>query len=443
MEMGTGKSRVAVELASIRRTKIDAVFWFCPVAAKETIRAEILKHTDCPPEDIYVFDQKTSERTVPAVRWYIIGIESMAASARVVCTVNQLVTERSMCIVDEASYIKGHTAKRTQRLTRICERARYRLILTGTPISQGVVDLFAQMRFLSPKILSYRSFYSFAANHLEYHPERRGMIVRSHNVDYLAAKIRPYIYQVAKDECLTLPPKLYEDRYCQLSWEQDRAYEEAKQYYLVEMFVEDQFSSIHIFQLFTALQGIVCGFWTRPDGAFETYQHNRITLMLDTVSNIAESERIIIWAKYRYCVREITEALQAKYGAESTSLFYGDVTEKQRNADLARWRAGDSRFLIATQSAGGVAQNWMEASNVIFYADSFKYAEREQAEDRCHRIGQDKRVTYVSLRSVSGIDDRIYSALINKGSALKAFKAEIDKIKTSRKERLRELVKSL
>ena len=179
-DMGTGKSRTSIELVSRRLERIDRVIWFCPVSLKETVRQEIIKHTDC--TDIHVFNGRTSEHNLPRALWYVVGIESMSSSNRVVLAVDKLVTTRTMIILDESSYIKGHNSMRTQRLTYICQRARYRLILTGTPLSQGVVDLFAQMRFLSPKILGYNSFYSFAANHLEYSEKYPGKIVRSHNV---------------------------------------------------------------------------------------------------------------------------------------------------------------------------------------------------------------------------------------------------------------------
>ncbi|MDD2627107.1 MAG: SNF2-related protein, partial [Candidatus Methanomethylophilus sp.] len=207
MDMGTGKSRTSIELASIRHGKVDKVVWFTPVSLKLSVAEEIRKHTDC--RDIYVFDGKTKARNLPSARWHIVGIESMSSSNRVVAAVNHLITKRTMVTLDESSYIKGHNSKRTERLTFICSRARYRLILTGTPLSQGVVDLFAQMRFLSPKILGYGSFYSFAANHLEYSEKFPGMIVRAHNTEWLAAKINPYVYQVRKDECVDLPPKHY------------------------------------------------------------------------------------------------------------------------------------------------------------------------------------------------------------------------------------------
>lgn len=210
MDMGTGKTRTAIEFAARREAQIDRVVWFCPVSLMETVRQEILKHTDR--TDVYIFDEKTSARSVPQDHlFYIVGIESMSASNRAVLAARCLITSRTFVIVDESSYIKGNWAIRTRRITAMSEPARYRMILTGTPISQGVVDLFAQMRFLSPKILGYRSFYSFANNHLVYSKNIPGKIERVLDTDVLAERIQPYVYQVTKEEAsLNLPPKLYD-----------------------------------------------------------------------------------------------------------------------------------------------------------------------------------------------------------------------------------------
>jgi hypothetical protein len=73
MEMGTGKTRVAIEFARLRQSRINRVIWFCPVSLKETVRQEIIKHTDS--ESICIFDDYTTIRTVPKVFWYIVGID--------------------------------------------------------------------------------------------------------------------------------------------------------------------------------------------------------------------------------------------------------------------------------------------------------------------------------------------------------------------------------
>ena len=435
-EMGTGKTRTAIELVQRRQARISNVVWFCPVSLKETINYEIRKHTDC--ESIYIFDDKTNERNIPCALWYIIGIESMSSSARVILTVDKLIDSRSFVIVDESSYIKGHRASRTKWITDLSKRALYRLILTGTPISQGVVDLYAQMRFLSPKILGYHSFYSFAANHLEYSEKFPDMIVRSHNTDYLAAKIKPYVYQVTKDECLDLPTKIYKRRYFEMtSWQQE-LYAAIKNEFL-ETISDEDFSSIDIFKLFTELQQIVCGF-VRHKGKMDELPHYRIDRLMDIVASIPDHEKIIIWAKYIYDIDGIRGALAEKFGDKSISIFHGGLNEKERNQQIDLFRK-QARFFIATPSSGGHGLTLNEAHYVIFYNNSFKYAERLQAEDRCHRIGQENRVTYIDIICSDSIDERIDNALTNKGNVVDAFKNEVDRVKSFNK--LKDMVKKI
>jgi len=93
MEQGTGKSRTAIELAKIRAPKIDRVIWFAPVSLLGTIYGEIRKHTDCALGAIYLFDDRTNEKTVSRnASWYLVGIESMSSSVRRVLAVQALIT---------------------------------------------------------------------------------------------------------------------------------------------------------------------------------------------------------------------------------------------------------------------------------------------------------------------------------------------------------------
>jgi hypothetical protein len=450
MDMGTGKSRTLIELARIRQAKVDRVIWFCPVSLKQTILFEILKHTDCQPEDVHVFGSRTSAKTVPmGCQFYVVGIESMASSNRVVAAVNQLITEQTYVVVDESSYIKGYRSIRSQRIINMSARARYRTILTGTPFTQGVIDLYAQMAFLSPKILGYLSFWSFATNHLVYETRKdhhgrsksTGRIIHTHGWDYLAQKIAPYIYQVQKSECLSLPDKLRENHCHELTKEQLAYYNLAKEDALSRRDPDD-WTALWIFKLFTALQTITCGWWNR-EGELIRIPHERLDALDSVVRSIPGTEKVIVWAKYRHAVEEITGMLASEYGNDSVARFDGTLTEKARNEQLANWRGG-GRFLVATQSAGGHGLTLNEAAFSIFYADGFKYSERIQAEDRNHRIGQLRPPTYVTIRSDSKIENRIQTALYNKGNALSAFRQEIELVRGSGiKESAIRLVRSL
>jgi len=440
MDMGTGKTRTSIELAALRHTKVDKVVWFAPVSLKLSVAEEIRKHTDC--TDIYVFDDKTKSANLPKVRWYVVGIESMSSSNRVVSAVNKLVTERTMVILDESSYIKGHNSKRTERLTYICSKAKYRLILTGTPLSQGVVDLFAQMRFLSPNILGYNSFYSFAANHLEYSDRFPGKIVRAHNTEWLAAKINPYVYQVRKQDCIDLPPKHYSTKWFDMTRAQGEAYDAIKDHFMEILDRMDDWNSHQVFKLFSSLQQVVSGFYHERIGRdkwlMHEYNSNRPDLLAEIISEIPEDEQVIIWAKYMYDIDQIAQVLEGQIYV----VYTGQQNERQKEEAKQKFKAGNARFFIATPSSGGHGLTLNEASTVIFYNNGFKYSERIQAEDRCHRIGQDKKVHYIDIVCCDSIDERIMSALNDKQDTLHSFQAEIDEVQGN-KDKIKEMIRRL
>lgn len=441
MEMGTGKTRTAFELMRIRQSKISRVIWFCPVTLKATICREILKHTTLSARDIYVFDDKTREDVVPLnCTIYVVGIESMSSSARALYAVMQLIDDRAFVVVDESTFIKGHSAIRTRRITRIAEPARYRLIMTGTPITQGAVDLFGQMRFLSEKILGYKSFYTFANNHLIYSKRHLGQIVGTCNVEWLAERMRPYVYQVTKAECLSLPDKIFDNYYCDLSHEQKAAYHQAK-----EDFAEDLLSyfddrddglqnGIAIFRLFSRLQAISCG---TNDG--QPLTHLRLDLLKAVMADVTDTH-VVIFCKHVRSIDEIADWLRD--AGQAHYVIDGRVSEKVRDGIQQEWvRCGGS--LILTQGVGGHGLDLTAAATVVFYSSGFKYSERVQAEDRCHRIGQARPVTYISLWANCGIEDRIQAALHSKGNALAILRKRIDAIKGGGKEAIKRFIMSM
>lgn len=424
MDMGLGKSLTALKLAHEKRHKINKVIWLCPVGIKETIKRQILTHTTATAIDVIQTKKPKADQ-----QFYIMGIESISSSVRAVSYLNALVDENTFLVVDESGYIKGHNSYRTTRITAIGARAKYRYILTGTPITQGVVDLFAQFRFLSPKILGYNSFYSFANNHLEYSDKYKGMIVNSHNTEHIAEKIKPYTYQATKEEHLELPEKLYAQHSYQLTYEQKELYEMAKAE-ILESFDEDE-DDMAILRLFTALQQICSGHWNRRikekhKDDFHTLvevKHNRVQALETVINTIAEHEKIIVWCKYDYDIAQIKPLLE-KYG--KVAEYHGGIKEKDRPGMLDFF-AGEARFFLANPSTGGHGLTLNEASYTIFYNNSFKYADRLQAEDRNHRIGQTKSVVYIDVVAENSIDERIMKSIESKGNVVESFRKEMKK----------------
>jgi SNF2 family DNA or RNA helicase len=248
--------------------------------------------------------------------------------------------------------------------------------------------------------------------------------VRSHNSGLLADKIEPFTYQVTKEECLDLPDKVFDTIQFGMTLEQRIAYEQTKWDLLLSLDI-DQINSHTIFRLFSALQQIVSGFLKEGD-FYQEFSHCRLDTLLSLIDCLPEDKKIIIWCKYRYSLKTIAAAL------DGVSLFYGDLNEADRSAELEKFR-GENRFFVATQATGGHGLTLNETHYVIFYENEFKYANRLQAEDRCHRIGQEHKVTYIDIGCANSIDDRITDSLAKKGNLVQDFKRELDNIKDKTK----------
>lgn len=438
MEMGTGKTRTAIEFIvdRLNNNKINRVIYFCPVSIKQTIKDEFIKHTNINIDDIYKFDNKTNKKNIQKALIYIIGIESISNSLRNLSTVEHLIDDKSMVIVDESSYIKGHLSKRSRYITQMSRIAKYRMILTGTPISQGIVDLYSQFRFLSSKILGYNSFYAFQNNHLVYSDEYPNLITKTLKEDYIAYRINPFIYQIKKEECLDLPKKIYEKFYFDMSNDQLEYYAETKDYYLKNLDY-NKFNSYSIFVLFSKLQQIVCGFLNTKNKCIEI-QNNRLNILDEILSYIPENEKIIIWCKYEHDIKIITNHL----GEENVALYYGKINEKNRLKSISDFTK-NKKYFVVTQATGGHGLNdLIIASHVIYFNNEFKYSNRMQSEDRTHRIGQNKSVIYYDIICDESIDNRIMNSINNKKNVVVSFKSEIDKIKDDKKA-IKNMIKNL
>lgn len=418
MEMGTGKTRTALELIYQRliANKVDHVLWLCPCSVKENLRRDILKHTGSNQKELIT----------------ICGIETLSSSIRENVRLLKLVqSKRVYLVVDESNLVKNHRALRTQNIIRISEYCKYKLILNGTPISKCEKDLFSQWYILDWRILGYRSFWSFAANHLEYDSHIRGKIINTLNVDYLVRKITPYTYQVKKSECLQLPSKTYSTKYYCLSDKQRKHYEDVAD---VLLFCLDELEPHTIYRLFAGLQSVIAGFKVTIKGKhmqrepfFENPMDNpRMELLFDLLDRT--DGKVIVFCRYTQEIHDIVFFANKRYGEGTAVAFYGELTQKKRQESIRAFEC-DSRLFVANKACAGYGLNLQFCNYVIFYNNDWDYATRSQAEDRVHRIGQDHNVHIIDICAANTLDERILKCLWRKESLIDSFKSEIEKQK--------------
>jgi SNF2 family DNA or RNA helicase len=126
--------------------------------------------------------------------------------------------------------------------------------------------------------------------------------------------------------------------------------------------------------------------------------------------------KIIIWANYRHDIEAIKLALSKEHGMNSVGMYYGDTDDDERKRVLEEFQKPNSemRFFVGNPSTGGYGLTLTAAHTMVYYSNSFDLEKRLQSEDRAHRIGQTKNVTYIDLIAVGTIDEKIVKALRDK-----------------------------
>jgi SNF2 family DNA or RNA helicase len=232
-------------------------------------------------------------------------------------------------------------------------------------------------------------------------------------LDELKEKLDKFSFRVTKEECLDLPEKLYVKREVDLTEEQVKAYNEMRLMALAQ-FSEGLVSTVNALTQIMRLHQIVCGHVKLDDGTVLHLPNNRIKELLNVTE---ESDgKMIIWANYRHDIEAIKLALQEAYGMSAVGTYYGDTSGDERQRVVSEFQNPDSamRFFVGNPSTGGYGLTLTAASIVVYYSNSFDLEKRLQSEDRAHRIGQTKNVTYVDLICPKTVDEKIVKALRDK-----------------------------
>ncbi len=347
----------------------------------------------------------------------VICINVEAFSSKSVLDVVNLVVRRFKSIymvVDESTSIKSHDAERTKRVTGLGRRVAYRRILTGTPMTQNPLDLYAQMNFLSPDILGFESFYTFRARYgvMEQHYMGPGRtfqkLVGFKNTDELLSKIAPYSSRLLKTECLDLPEKIYLTREVELTKEQKTIYDKVQAEGLVQL-KESTASASTALGVIIKLRQITSGYIKDDEDNLIPIQSNRI----HELERLLESTqgKAIIWCAFKEDVRRVCELL-----GPSAVHYYGDTSDEDRAKALEQFNDPDSkiRYFVGTPKTGGKSLTLTIANTVIYYSNDYSLESRLQSEDRAHRFGQKNAVTYVDMVSPGTVDETVLAILKGK-----------------------------
>ena len=322
--------------------------------------------------------------------------------------------------IDESTAIKNPKARRTKAVIKIGKKAKYKRILTGFPVTQSPMDLWAQCNFLHPTLLGEDvgdNYFQFQYRYAILKKRSVGshsfnMLVGYRNLDGLSDIIKKFSSRVMKADCLDLPDKIYMQRQVQLTRDQARIYNEIKEYALAHLGDDDFLTAPNVMTQLIRLQQVLSGHTKTDEGKVVDIKDNRLKELMECLEEI--SGKVIIWSRFRYDIERIKNELIKVYGPLSAVSYYGDTTDEERSGAIEQFQNGDAQFFIGNPQTGGYGITLTAAETVVYFANSFDLAVRMQSEDRCHRIGQTKHVTYIDLIAEKTIDEKIVKSLRNK-----------------------------
>jgi len=217
---------------------------------------------------------------------------------------------------------------------------------------------------------------------------------------------------VLKEDCLDLPDKIFIKRQITLSPDQRKLYEQMKKQALAILEGKVSSTKNSLTQLMR-LQQITCGHFTDDTGSVQPIENNRVNELMDVLEDV--EGKAIIWAHYQYDINKIIEAIHKTYGPGSFVDYYGLTPKDERQDNITKFQGDPKcRFFIGTPSTGGYGITLTAANTVIYYSNGYDLEKRLQSEDRAHRMGQKKPVTYVDINAEDTVDEKIVKALRTK-----------------------------
>ena len=429
MEMGTGKTKVCIDNIAILydKGKINATLIIVPNGIKRNWRNELEIHMADHINyrvGIWSASPKKEEKKeldqlsiiADDLTLLIMNVEALSTTRGRDFARSFLLRNQSMCVVDESTTIKNHAAARTKNIIKLAELAKYRRIMTGSPVTKSPLDLFSQIQFLDPYLIDQQSYYSFRARYAVVVQRSVGThsfqhIVKYQRLDELQEKVKNFSTRILKSECLDLPEKIYTKRVVTMTPEQLKAYVEMKKSALAFLENNKMMTAATVLTQLIRLHQITCGHVKTDDGEVKAIKNNRIHELLNVLEETGG--KVIIWAVYRHDIRAIEKAIGDIYGKESVASYYGDTKDTIRQSIVDRFMDVNDhlRFFVGNPKTGGYGLTLTSSHTVVYYSNDYSLEVRMQSEDRAHRIGQTSKVTYVDLMAEHTIDEKIVKLL--------------------------------
>lgn len=303
-------------------------------------------------------------------------------------------------VLDEAQFIKNPKTKNAQSVKSL--KSKHRLALTGTPIENGLSELWSIFDFLLPG-------YLYSLNYFTKNFEKPIQMGDDKRQAQLQKLVSPFILRRTKKQVLKdLPDKVEKDLWLNLSPEEKQLYlanlaqvnEQLQQQLELE-----QVDSILILAMMTRLRQICC----EPRMLYENYmgESTKFKMCLDLIETLKENDKkVLLFSSFTSIFDSFIEEFNRR--GIKYHMITGAVDKKKRKEEVDAFQSDDSNIFLISLKAGGTGLNLTKAQAVIHFDPWWNVSAQNQATDRAYRIGQTKNVLVYQLLMKNTIEEKIY-----------------------------------
>lgn len=313
----------------------------------------------------------------------------------------------SMIAADEMHKMKNPTSQQTKGFLKCI--AECQIGMTGTPLMNNPLDLYVILRWLG---YENHAFYSFKNHYCVMGGYGGYEIVGYKNMQQLTNQVQEIMLRRLKKDVLDLPEKLYVDEYVEMESKQEIFYEEVKAGIKSalangEIDLTNPLSALIRMRQATGYPGII------SDIVTESAKLDRMEDLVEEA--IANEQKVIIFSNWTQMTNEICKRLLKTYPGGVTCIT-GDTNDFNRQSAVNRFQRDDNcKIIVGTIGAMGTGLTLTAGTVVIFVDEPWNKALYEQAVDRCHRIGQENKITIYNLLTKDTIDEKIHNLIYKKG----------------------------
>ena len=315
--------------------------------------------------------------------------------------------DADLIVCDESQRIKTHDSEQSKAMHRLGDKARYKLILSGTPVQNDAVDIYSQYRFLDPTIFGL-NFYAFRNRYAIMGGFNRKQVVGYRDLDLLIQKEHSIAYRVTKAEALDLPDQTFQ------------TYDRLRRNSITELTDGGTITATTVLIKLLRLQQFTGGFLVEDDA---TKPQLVSTGKLDALADILQDyvvegkKKLVIFARFLpevHAIEALCQKILAKQGMAAVAI-YGEIKKEDRGAIVQQFQTDPATMVFIGQiDTAGTGITLTAADTTVFYSVNFNYATYSQSVSRTHRIGQHHPCTYIHLVVENSVDSKLLASLSKK-----------------------------